>query len=185
MLRLTTESFRILDIPSRSLQPTILVLCIVARFGTVGHPYLVPAVIHIGTDGCHRWHRAPQALASVAVHPIGGAATTEGADAHERAQEDPPGGGEGRHEPVGGGRLAAREQAMLNGLSHRSYLKQLLAEMPDDDRLRKPGRIDRYLPWSEGVPAYRRLTTDKIDGAALPDEPIVDAKALEPLPEET
>ena len=46
-----------------------------------------------------------------------------------------------------------------------------------------PRRIDRYLLWSADVPAPCRLTTVRVDeGAALPDEPIVDAKVLEYLP---
>ena len=56
--------------------------------------------------------------------------------------------------------------------------------MPNDDRLQEPGRIDRYLPWSEEVPDSCRLTKATVDEeAALPDEPIVDAEALEALPE--
>ena len=70
--------------------------------------------------------------------------------------------------------------AKLNGLNQRAYLEWLLTEMPNDPRLREPGRIDRYLPWSEDVPASCRLTTARVDEeAALPDEPIVDAAALE------
>lgn len=56
--------------------------------------------------------------------------------------------------------------------------------MPNDPHLGEPGRIDRYLPWSQDVPASCRLATGRADeGAALPDEPIVDAKVLEALPE--
>ena len=56
--------------------------------------------------------------------------------------------------------------------------------MPSDPHLGEPGRVDRYLPWSDDVPASCRLTTGRVDeGAALPDEPIVDAKVLEALPE--
>lgn len=74
--------------------------------------------------------------------------------------------------------------AKLNGLNQRAYLEWLLTEMPSDPRLGEPGRIDRYLPWSDDVPASCRLTTGRVDeGAALPDEPIVDAKVLEALPE--
>lgn len=70
--------------------------------------------------------------------------------------------------------------AKLNGLNQRAYLEWLLTEMPNDPHLREPGWIDRYLPWSEDVPASCRLTTARVDeGAALPDEPIVDAAALE------
>lgn len=70
--------------------------------------------------------------------------------------------------------------AKLNGLNQRAYLEWLLTEMPNDPRLREPGWIDRYLPWSEDVPASCRLTTARVDEeAALPDEPIVDAAALE------
>lgn len=69
--------------------------------------------------------------------------------------------------------------ARLNGLNQRAYLEWLLTEMPNDPRLREPGRIDRYLPWSEDVPASCRLTTARVDEeAALPDEPIVDAGAM-------
>ena len=74
--------------------------------------------------------------------------------------------------------------AKLNGLNQRAYLEWLLAEMPNDGRLSEPGRIDRYLPWSEDVPASCRLTTSRVDEeAALPDVPIVDAKVLGSLPE--
>lgn len=72
--------------------------------------------------------------------------------------------------------------AKLNGLNQRAYLEWVLSEMPNDERLREPGRIDRYLPWSDEVPAACRLTTGRVDEAvALPDEPIVDAKVLEGL----
>ena len=65
-------------------------------------------------------------------------------------------------------------------INQRAYLEWLLTEMPNDPRMREPGRIDRYLPWSEDVPASCRLTTARVDEeAALPDEPIVDAAALE------
>ena len=74
--------------------------------------------------------------------------------------------------------------AKLNGLNQRAYLEWLLTEMPSDPRLGEPGRVDRYLPWSDDVPASCRLTAGRVDeGAALPDEPIVDAKVLEALPE--
>ena len=67
----------------------------------------------------------------------------------------------------------------LNGLSRRAYLEWLLTEMPNDQRLSEPGRIDRYLPWSEEVPDSCRLTKATVDEeAALPDEPIVDAEAM-------
>lgn len=76
--------------------------------------------------------------------------------------------------------------AKLNGLNQRAYLEWLLTEMPNDQRLSEPGRIDRYLPWSEEVPDSCRLTKATADEeAALPDEPIVDAEALEVLPEES
>ena len=72
--------------------------------------------------------------------------------------------------------------AKLNGLNQRAYLEWVLSEMPNDDRLREPGRIDRYLPWSVDVPASCRLTTARVDeAAALPDEPIVGAEVLEAL----
>ena len=52
--------------------------------------------------------------------------------------------------------------------------------MPNDTRLSEPGRIDRYLPFSDEVPAECRLGTGRPDEAdALPDEPIVDEAALE------
>ncbi|MBQ6524315.1 MAG: transposase domain-containing protein [Atopobiaceae bacterium] len=67
----------------------------------------------------------------------------------------------------------------LNGLNQRAYLEWLLTEMPNDQRLSEPGRIDRYLPWSEEVPDSYRLTKATVDEeAALPDEPIVDAEAM-------
>ena len=74
--------------------------------------------------------------------------------------------------------------AKLNGLNQRAYLEWLLTEMPNDDRLSEPGRIDRYPPWSDDVPASCRLTKGRVDEvAALPDEPIVDSGVLESLPE--
>ena len=70
--------------------------------------------------------------------------------------------------------------AKLNGLNQRAYLEWLLTEMPNDDELGEPGRIDRYLPWSEDVPANCRLSAERAEEAAeMPDEPIVDAEALE------
>ena len=74
--------------------------------------------------------------------------------------------------------------AKLNGLNQRAYVEWLLAEMPNDDRLGDPGRIDRYLPWSEDVPAECRLSPGKAaEAAEMPDEPIVDATVLEALSE--
>ena len=74
--------------------------------------------------------------------------------------------------------------AKLNGLNQRAYLEWLLTEMPNDQRLSEPGRIDRYLPWSEEVPDSCRLTKATVDEeAALPDEPIVDAEAMGALSE--
>ena len=70
--------------------------------------------------------------------------------------------------------------AKLNGLNQRAYLEWLLAEMPNDGGLGEPGRIDRYLPWSPEVPASCRLSAERAGEAAeMPDEPIVDAEALE------
>jgi len=70
--------------------------------------------------------------------------------------------------------------AKLNGLNQRAYLEWVLSEMPNDPRLAEPGRIDRYLPWSDEVPAGCRLSPDRAEEAAeMPDEPIVDAEALE------
>ena len=71
--------------------------------------------------------------------------------------------------------------AKLNGLNQRAYLEWLLAEMPNDSRLAEPGRIDRYLPWSDDVPETCRLVPrGKVDEAeALPDETIVDEGVLE------
>jgi hypothetical protein len=70
--------------------------------------------------------------------------------------------------------------AKLNGLNQRAYLEWLLTEMPNDGGLGEPGRIDRYLPWSEDVPANCRLRAERAEEAAeMPDEPIVDAEVLE------
>ena len=56
--------------------------------------------------------------------------------------------------------------------------------MPNDDRLGDPGRIDRYLPWSEEVPDSCRLSPENAaEAAEMPDEPIVDAAVLEALSE--
>ena len=74
--------------------------------------------------------------------------------------------------------------AKLNGLNQRAYLEWLLTEMPNDDRLSEPGRIDRYLPWSDDVPASCRLTKGRVDEVgAPPAEAIVDSGVLESLPE--
>ena len=52
--------------------------------------------------------------------------------------------------------------------------------MPNDGRLGDPGRIDRYLSWSEEVPDSCRLSPENAaEAAEMPDEPIVDAEALE------
>lgn len=70
--------------------------------------------------------------------------------------------------------------AKLNGLNQRAYVEWLLTEMPDDERLGEPGRIDRYLPWSGEVPDACRLSPEKAKEAAeMPDEPIVDAAVIE------
>lgn len=71
--------------------------------------------------------------------------------------------------------------AKLNGLNQRAYLEWVLTEMPHDARLAEPGRIDRYLPWSDDVPeACRLVPRGEVDEAeALPDETIVDEAALE------
>ena len=63
--------------------------------------------------------------------------------------------------------------ARPNGLNQRAYTEWLLAEMPNDARLSEPGRIDRYLPWSDDVPeACRLVPRGKIDeDEVLPDEP--------------
>ena len=54
-----------------------------------------------------------------------------------------------------------------------------VAEMPNDARLREPGRIDRYLPWSDDVPGACRLSPK--EAAEMPDEPVVDAAVLEAI----
>jgi hypothetical protein len=71
--------------------------------------------------------------------------------------------------------------AKLNGLNQRAYLEWVLSEMPNDARISEPGRIDRYLPWSDDVPeACRLVPRGKVDeDEALPDETIVDEGALE------
>ena len=72
--------------------------------------------------------------------------------------------------------------AKLNGLNQRAYLEWVLSEMPNDPRLAEPGRIDRYLPWSDEVPAGCRISPDRAEEAAeMPDEPIVDEEALEAI----
>ena len=72
--------------------------------------------------------------------------------------------------------------AKLNSLNQRAYLEWVLSEMPNDPRLAEPGRIDRYLPWSDEVPAGCRLSPDRAEEAAeMPDEPIVDEGALEAI----
>ena len=71
--------------------------------------------------------------------------------------------------------------AKLNGLNQRAYLEWVLSEMPNDARLSEPGRVDRYLPWSDDVPeACRLVPRGEVDEAeALPDETIVDEGVLE------
>ena len=70
--------------------------------------------------------------------------------------------------------------AKLDGLNQRAYLEWLPTEMPDDAGLGEPGRIDRCLPWSEGVPAICRLSTERAEEAAeMRDEPIIDLETVE------
>ena len=70
--------------------------------------------------------------------------------------------------------------AGANGLNQRLYMEWLLTEMPNDASLDEPGRIDRYLPWSEDVPEGCRLSPEKAAAAAdMPDEPIIDLEAVE------
>ena len=70
--------------------------------------------------------------------------------------------------------------AKQNGLNQRAYVEWLLTEMPNDASLDEPGRIDRYLPWSEDVPEGCRLSPEKAAAAAdMPDEPIIDLEAVE------
>lgn len=65
--------------------------------------------------------------------------------------------------------------AKQNGLNQRAYVEWLLTEMPNDASLDDPGRIDRYLPWSDGVPPECRLSPEKAAIASeMPDEPIID-----------
>lgn len=74
--------------------------------------------------------------------------------------------------------------AKLNGLNVRAYLEWLLTEIPNDAELESPGRIDRYLPWSEEVPGSFRLDPRKAaEAAGMPDEPVVDAGLVEELEE--
>ena len=70
--------------------------------------------------------------------------------------------------------------AKLNGLNQRAYVEWLLTEMPNDSKLDEPGRIDRYLPWSDDVPAECRLSPGKAaEAASMPDEPIIDEGIIE------
>lgn len=65
--------------------------------------------------------------------------------------------------------------AGANGLNQRLYMEWLLAEMPNDEHLREPGGIDRYLPWSEAVPESCRLSpAEAAKLAQMPDDPIID-----------
>lgn len=74
--------------------------------------------------------------------------------------------------------------AKPNGLNQRAFLEWLLTEIPNDQRLGEPGHIDRYLTWSGDGPDFCRFTTVRVDEeAALTDAPIVDASALEVLPD--
>ena len=65
--------------------------------------------------------------------------------------------------------------AGANGLNQRLYMEWLLTEMPNDDHLLEPGRIDRYLPWSDEIPESCRLSKrDAAKLAEMPDDPIID-----------
>ena len=51
--------------------------------------------------------------------------------------------------------------------------------MPNDDELDEPGRIDRYLPWSDDVPQECRLDPEKAAVAAeMHDDPIIDLETV-------
>lgn len=52
------------------------------------------------------------------------------------------------------------ESAKVNHLDIYEYLKYLLEEMPNNGHLEHPEIIDRYLPWSEELPARCRLKTE-------------------------
>ena len=70
--------------------------------------------------------------------------------------------------------------AGANGLNQRLYMEWLLTEMPNDDCLLEPGRIDRYLPWSDDVPESCRLSpSEAAKLAEMPDDPIID---IDPAP---
>ena len=69
--------------------------------------------------------------------------------------------------------------AKQNGLNQRAYVEWLLTEMPNDANLGEPGRIDRYLPWSDDVPQECRLSPGKAAIAAeMPDEPVIDLETV-------
>ena len=69
--------------------------------------------------------------------------------------------------------------AKQNGLNQRAYVEWLLTEMPNDADLGEPGRIDRYLPWSDDVPQECRLSPGKAAIAAeMPDEPVIDLETV-------
>jgi len=46
--------------------------------------------------------------------------------------------------------------------------------MPNDDRLQEPGRIDRYLPWSDEVPPSCRLAAGRPDEAVANGQQVSD-----------
>ena len=70
--------------------------------------------------------------------------------------------------------------AGANGLNQRLYMEWLLTEMPNDEHLREPGGIDRYLPWSDDVPSSCRLSAaEAAKLAEMPDDPIID---IDPAP---
>jgi hypothetical protein len=81
----------------------------------------------------------------------------------------------GKVETVAGAAGGVRYRAIPSPAGTRKTLEEVAR------RLSEPGRIDRYLPWSDDVPeACRLVPRGKVDEAeALPDEPIVDEAVLE------
>ena len=121
-------------------------------------PLVGTSVIRIGTDNKRRWYRASQhPQASVTVRPIRDAATTEGADAHEQVQGNPPRRDDGRDEPVGVGCLAARQLAKR--VRSRVDRERALAHDRPGERDGRGGSRRRLLPKGGAWPEPRAPAT--------------------------
>ena len=63
----------------------------------------------------------------------------------------------------------------MNGLNPRLYLEWLLEVMPNTDDLADTDILDRFLPWSEGIPNSCKLSPEAVAKAVeMADDPIID-----------